>query len=98
MEEIGAMLPKNVKVQDFRFMVSFRSQLKLADNFIENQFYDFFIYNVGDFDISFLHIQEEEVDEIKWATAFEIKQLAAQGLMHPRTEWIDILYKYITKF
>lgn len=98
MEEIGAMLPKKVKVQDFRFMVCFRNQLPLSDTFIENQFYDFFIYNVGDLDIHSLQMQTDEVEEIKWATAFEIKQLAAQGLMHPRTEWIDVLYKYITKF
>ena len=98
MEEVDVMVSKKIQLKDFRFMVCFRNQLLLSDTFIENQFYDFFIYNVEDLDIHSLQIQKEEVEEIKWATAFEIKQLAAQGLMHPRTEWIDILYKYITKF
>lgn len=98
MEEVGYMLPKKVQLRDFRFMFSFRNQISLSDTFIENQFYDFFIYNVGDLDISTLSVQENEVSEIKWATAFEIKTLAAQGLMHPRNEWIEVLYRYITKF
>ncbi len=98
MEEVGYMLPKKIQLRDFRFMVSFRNQISLSDTFIENQFYDFFIYNVGDLDINTLRVQESEVGEIKWATAFEIKNLAAQGLMHPRNEWIEVLYRYITKF
>ncbi len=98
MEEVGTMLPKKVQLVDFRFMLSFRNQISLSDTFIENQFYDFFIYNVGNLDINTLHLQEDEVQNIKWATVFEIKTLADKGLMHPRNEWIDILYKYITKF
>ena len=98
MEEIGYMLPKKVQMRDFRFMFSFRNQISLSDTFIENQFYDFFIYNVGELDISSLSVQESEVSELKWATAFEVKTLAAQGLMHPRNEWIEVLYRYITKF
>lgn len=98
MEEIGYMLPKKVQLRDFRFMFSFRNQISLSDTFIENQFYDFFIYNVGQLDLSDIRLQPEEVEQVKWATAFEIKTLASEGLMHPRNEWIDVLYKYITKF
>lgn len=98
MEEVGTMLPKKVQLKDFRFMVSFRNQISLTNTFIENQFYDFFVYNIGDIDINQFQLQKEEVEEIKWATAYEIKALAAEGLMHPRNEWIDILYRYITKF
>lgn len=98
MEEVGTMLPKKIQMKDFRFMVSFRSQIKLSDKFIENQFYDFFVYNVEDIDITNLELQAEEVEEVRWATAYEIKKLAAEGKMHPRNEWIDILYRYITKF
>ena len=39
-----------------------------------------------------------EVEEVKYATAFEIKTMAEKGLFHPRTEWINVLYNYITKF
>lgn len=98
MEEVGTVVPKKIQLRDFRFMLSFRNQISLSDKFIENQFYDFFIYNVGQFDINACHIQEDEVEQIKWATAFEIKSLASEGLMHPRNEWIEILYRYITKF
>lgn len=43
-------------------------------------------------------MQEDEVEEVKYVSAYEIKQMANQGLFHPRTEWIDVLYRYITKF
>ncbi len=97
MEEIGYILPKKTQVRDFRFMTSFRNQLSVSDTFVENQFYDFFICNF-DIPISNLRIQPEEVSEVKYATIYEIKEMAKQGLFHPRTEWIDILYKYIMKF
>ena len=97
MEEIGYMLPKVVQLRDFRFMTSFRNQLSISDTFIENQFYDFFIYN-AEIDPSKIHVQKEEVEEVKFVTAYEIKTMAEQGLFHPRTEWINVLYNYITKF
>ncbi len=97
MEEIGKMISKNIKVADFRFMTSFRNQIIISDKFIENQFYDFFIYNAN-IPIEEFKIQPEEVEEIKYATAYEIKTMADQGLFHPRTEWINVLYNYITRF
>lgn len=97
MEEIGYMLPKKTEVRDFRFMSSFRNQLPLSDTFIENQFYDFFIYNL-DLPLEEFHAQPEEVSEVRYATIYEIKEMAKQGLFHPRTEWIDVLYRYIAKF
>lgn len=97
MEEIGYMLPKKVGVRDFRFMGSFRNQLSLSDKFIENQFYDFFIYNLN-VPLDEIHVQKEEVEEVRYATIFEIKEMADQGLFHPRTEWIQILYRYIARF
>ncbi len=97
MEELGYMLPKKVGVRDFRFMGSFRNQLPLSETFIENQFYDFFIYNLN-VHLSDIHIQKDEVEEVRYATIFEIKEMADQGLFHPRTEWIQILYRYIARF
>ena len=44
MEEIGYMLPKEVQLKDFRFMTSFRNQLPISEEFLENQFYDFFVF------------------------------------------------------
>ena len=97
MEEIGYMLEKNVQVRDFRFMTSFRNQLPISENFLENQFYDFFVYN-ADLDISKFNLQESEVSEVKFVSPYEIKLMAEKGLFHPRTEWIKVLYNYIAKF
>ncbi len=97
MEEIGYMLPKLVKLKDFRFMTSFRNQLPISENFKENQFYDFFVYN-ADIGLSKINIQTEEVEEVKFVTAYELKTMVEKGLFHPRTEWVDVLYNYITKF
>lgn len=97
MEEIGYMLPRDIEVKNFRFMTSFRNILPISDTFLENQFYDFFVYN-ADLPLENLNLQEEEVEEIRFASAFEIKQMVNEGLFHPRTEWVEVLYKYITKF
>lgn len=97
MEEIGYMLSKNVQVRDFRFMTSFRNQLPISDTFLENQYYDFFVYN-ADLDISKFNLQETEVSEVKWASPYEIKMMAERGLFHPRTEWIKVLYNYMARF
>lgn len=78
-------------------MTSFRNILPVSDEFFENQFYDFFIYNIN-LKIEDFIVQEDEVEEVKYVSAYEIKQMANQGLFHPRTEWIDVLYRYITKF
>ncbi len=97
MEEVGYMIPKKIGVKDFRFMTSFRSHINVSDSFIENQFYDFFICNFN-IPIQDIHLQKEEVDEVRYATIFEIKEMADKGLFHPRTEWIQVLYNYIAKF
>ena len=97
MEEIGYMLPKEIQLKEFRFMTSFRSQLPISDTFLENQFYDFFVFN-SDIPIESFHVQDGEVEEVRYVTAFEIKTMAEKGLFHPRTEWINVLYNYITKF
>ncbi len=97
MEEIGYMLPKVVQLKDFRFMTSFRNQLPVSESFKENQYYDFFVYN-ADIDISRINIQVEEVEEVKFVTAYELKTMVEKGLFHPRTEWVNVLYNYITKF
>ena len=97
MEEIGYMLPKEIQLKEFRFMTSFRSQLSISDTFLENQFYDFFVFNC-DIPLEKFNPQEDEVEEVKYANAFEIKTMAEKGLFHPRTEWINVLYNYITKF
>ena len=65
MEEIGYMLPKVVQLKDFRFMTSFRNQLPVSEAFIENQYYDFFVYN-ADIDVSKINIQVDEVEEVKF--------------------------------
>ena len=93
----GYMLEKNIQVRDFRFMTSFRNQLPVSETFLENQFYDFFIYN-ADLDLSNFKLQESEVSDVKYVSPYEIKTMAEKGLFHPRTEWIKVLYNYIAKF
>ena len=96
-EEISISLGYHVDIKSFRYIFSYRTQQKFSNHFIENQFYDFFIYNL-DIPIEEFHSQPEEVSEVRYATIFEIKEMAKQGLFHPRTEWIDVLYRYISKF
>ena len=97
MEEIGYLLKKSVQVKDFRFLTSFRNQLSISEGFIENQYYDFFVYNAN-VDIKDFKLQKEEVSDVKYVSPYEIKVMAEKGLLHPRTEWVKVLYNYMTRF
>ncbi len=96
MEEIGMQIPADIKLSDFRYVTSFRDCRKISETFIENQFYDLFLLKL-DLNINDIELQLEEVQAIDYKTPFQLKQMKNSGLLHPRDEWIDLIYKFITK-
>ena len=96
MEEIGHQIPASVKVADFRYITSFRDSRKVNDNFIENQFYDLFVLYL-DVNSSELDIQLSEVQKIEFVSPFKIVEMNNDKLMHPRDQWVDIIYKFHSK-
>ncbi len=53
-------------------MFSYRTQQKFSNDFIENQFYDFFILRKEGIDIKDIKIQEAEVQAIKFVDINEL--------------------------
>ena len=98
MEEIGIVLPQQIRVRDLKHLKTFRDQRIINDDFIENQFYNLYVSHVDvDVDVDNIQFQEDEVAEVKWLSIYEVKKLAGSGLCHPRTVWIDMVYKYISR-
>ncbi len=95
MEEIGFQIPMNIKARDFKYVTSFRDQRKLSDTFIENQFYDLFVLNLN-ISLPEINIQLDEVQAVDFKNPFEIKEMVKKGLFHPRVQWVDIIYKFLT--
>lgn len=96
MEEIGTQIPVDIKTVDFRFLTSFRDIRKVSDTFFENQFYDLFILKLN-IPLREINLQLDEVQAVDYKSPFEVKEMQKSGLFHPRDEWIDIVYKYLSK-
>ena len=93
-EEIGIQIPITIKVSEFRFLKCFRDSRAIGD-FKENQFYDLFAMRLN-WPLSKYSFNDGEVSEIKFADYTELIAMERQGLLHPRTQWIDFVHKYIT--
>ena len=98
-EEIGLVISKKIKVKDCRFVSSFRNIHEYDDkkigHVVERSFYEFFIVTL-DINIQDLKFNDGEVKDAKWLSFFEIKKLAKENKLHPRTEWISEISKYMS--
>lgn len=96
-EEVSVDLGYNVEVKDFRYMYSFRKEQKFSEDFIERQFYDFFILRKNDLDIKNIRFQTSEVQDIKFVTINELNVMRENNLMIKRDECYDELKNYLFK-
>lgn len=96
-EEVSVNLGYNVDIKDFRYMFSFRKEQKFSDEFIERQFYDFFILRKNEIDINSIKFQESEVQAIKFCSISELRELMANNKIVKRDEVYSELENYIFK-
>lgn len=96
-EEVSVNLGYNVAIKDFRYMFSYRKEEQISKNYIERQFYDFFILRKNDLDINKITIQKEEVQDIKFCSMSELRKLIKSDKLVPREEVYRILENYIYK-
>lgn len=96
-EEVSVNLGYNVDIKDFRYMFSFRKEQKFSDEFIERQFYDFFILRKNNIDINNIKFQESEVQAIKFVSLSELRELMALNKLVKRDEVYNELESYIFK-
>lgn len=94
-EEVSVNLGFNVEVKEFRFMYSFRKQQIFRDDFIENQFYDFFVLRQQGLNKDSIKFQASEVQDIKFVSISELNELRNTDQLVPRDEVYDVLSEYL---
>lgn len=60
-EEVSVLLGYRTEIKDFRYMYCYRKEQEFREDYIERQFYDFFILRTSRVDDKTLDFQTEEV-------------------------------------
>ena len=94
-EEVSVNLGFNVEVKEFRYMYSFRKQQVIREDYIENQFYDFFILRQNGLNKESIKFQTSEVQDIDFVTISEFNEMRKMGKLVERDEVYDVLNDYL---
>lgn len=95
-EEVSVNLGFNVQVKEFRFMYSYRKEEIFSKNFIERQFYDFFILRQEGINEKSIKFQESEVQAIRFVSLSELNKLRQEeNTLVKRDEVYDVLEEYL---
>ncbi len=97
-EEVSVLLGYRTEIKDFRYMYSFRKQEMIREDFIERQFYDFFILRTSGLDDKTLYFQESEVQAVKFVDLTELERMIANQEIVERNEVYDVLNKFLFRF
>ena len=94
-EEISVNLGFNVDIKEFRYMFSYRKEEILKENYIERQFYDFFILRKNGLRTEDIKVQESEVEQIKFVSVSELNEMIENKVIVERTPIYKELMNYI---
>lgn len=97
-EEVSVILGFNVEVKEFRFMFSFRKEQVFKSNFIERQFYDFFILRQYGLNVDNIKFQDSEVQAVRFVNISELNEMRKNNLIVTRDECYDELTNYLYRF
>lgn len=97
-EEVAIGIKAKVSITDFRYMFSYRTSQKFADDFIENQFYDFFILRKNDLSEKDITLQKSEVQASKFVSLQELEQILQSDCIVKRDPVYDALRDYLYRY
>ena len=97
-EEVCVMLGYRTEIKDFRFMYSFRSERFFRKDYIDRQFYDFFILRENGLDDATIHFQKEEIQAIKFVNLTDIPSMIEKKILVDRPEVYSVLNNYLFRF
>lgn len=97
-EEVNISLGYNIDIKSFRYMFSYRIQQKYSDNFIENQFYDFFILRKEGLNIEDIKMQKSEVQAVKFVDANELLEMCDKKIIVNRKPVYDELINFLHRY
>lgn len=79
-------------------MYCFRKEEKFREDFIERQFYDFFILRTSGIDDKTLYFQKEEVQAVKFVDLPKIQKMMEDHEIVERPEVYKVLTDYLFRF
>ncbi len=97
-EEVSVLLGYRTEIKDFRYMYCFRKEEKFREDFIERQFYDFFILRTSGIDDKTLYFQKEEVQAVKFVDLPQIQKMMEEHVIVERPEVYKVLTNYLFRF
>ncbi len=97
-EEVSVLLGYRTEIKDFRYMYCFRKEQKFGEDFIERQFYDFFILRTSGVDDKTLYFQKEEVQAVKFVDLSTIQKMIENQELVERPEIYQVLTNFLFRF
>ena len=97
-EEVSVLLGYRTEIKDFRYMYCFRKEQKFKDDFIERQFYDFFILRTSGVDDKTLYFQKEEVQAVKFVDLQAVQKMIENNELVEREEVYHVLANFLFRF
>lgn len=97
-EEVSVLLGYRTEIKDFRYMYCFRKEQKYSDDFIERQFYDFFILRTTGVDAETLYFQKSEVQAVKFVDLATIQKMEENNELVERHEVYQVLTNFLFRF
>lgn len=97
-EEVSVLLGYRTEIKDFRYMYCFRKEQKFREDFIERQFYDFFILRTSGVNDKTLCFQKEEVQDIKFVGLSTIQKMIENQELVERPEIYQVLSNFLFRF
>ncbi len=97
-EEVSVLLGYRTEIKDFRYMYCFRKEQKFRDDFVERQFYDFFVLRTTGVDDKTLYFQKEELQAVKFVDLSTIQKMIKNHEIVERPEVYQVLTNFLFKF
>lgn len=97
-EEVSVLLGYRTEIKDFRYMYCFRKEEKFKEDFIERQFYDFFILRTKGVDDKTLYFQTDEVQAVKFVDLTEMQKMIDENVIVERPEVYKVLTNFLFRF
>lgn len=94
-EEVGISLESTTSIQEFKYISSFKESKIYSKDFIENQFYDFFILKKPNLNIADIKMQNSEVQDIKFVSINQVLQMQEDNTIVNRKPVYDMLLDYL---
>lgn len=90
-EELGI----EVDEKELEYILTYKDNAKIEEDYIDNQIYDCYIVKKEDISIEDIKVQESEVEQVKLCDLEEFKDILANKNVMDRKEFYEKIIKYL---